>query len=363
MNFNSDKLYKILGTALFLAFFWFFTEIVTYLIIGSIIGVAGQPLVKLIQKIKIKKKPFPNTAAAAISLIVMIMVVTGFAALLIPAVGSQAEDLMKIDPQYIESQWGTALSSVEDKMRGIGMLESNEELETYIVVRLTSIVQTIQLNNVFSALLGMTGSIFMGVFSILFMSFFFIKDDELFEDIVLLFVSEENQRTTKHILLKIKKMLSRYFIGIAIEISTMMLLITIGGLILGLKNALLIGFIGGLMNVIPYLGPLIGAFIASALVLMSTMYLGFDVSLSMVGGILLVFAISNMIDNFLLQPIIYSNSVNAHPLEIFIVIMVGGTMGGALGMIIAIPTYTIIRITAKEFLGDKIFIKRLMKDV
>jgi len=99
------------------------------------------------------------------------------------------------------------------------------------------------------------------------------------------------------------------------------------------------------------------------LVTMTNIYLGIDHTAGLVGGILLVFAIANMIDNFLLQPIIYSNSVHAHPIEIFIVIIMGGTLGGPLGMIIAIPIYTVFRITVKEFFGDQIFIQRLMKDL
>ncbi len=179
----------------------------------------------------------------------------------------------------------------------------------------------------------------------------------------MLFVNDKNEERTHQILNKINRMLTRYFTGILIEVSSMMILISLGAWAVGLKNAILIGFIGGLMNLIPYIGPLIGASIATVLVTMTNIYLGIDHTAGLIGGILLVFLIANMIDNFLLQPIIYSNSVNAHPIEIFIVIIMGGTLGGPLGMIIAIPTYTIIRITVKEFFGDKIFIKKLMKDI
>ena len=203
----------------------------------------------------------------------------------------------------------------------------------------------------------------MGIFSILFLSFFFISDKDLFTRIVMLFVPENNYKKTAHILDKINQMLTRYFTGVLIEVSTMMVLISLGGWFVGLQNAILIGFIGGLMNLIPYIGPLIGAAIASVLVTMTNIYLGIDHTAGLVGGILLVFAVANMIDNFLLQPIIYSNSVHAHPIEIFIVIIMGGTLGGPLGMIIAIPIYTVFRITVKEFFGDQVFIQRLMKDL
>lgn len=363
MNWDSDKTYKLIGTALFLAGVWYFTEIVAYMIIASIIGVALQPLMKLLSKIKIRKKPLSRTISAAVSLILFLIIINGVLILLIPAVSSQASDVAKVDFASMATQLDEASKSIEAGLKNIGILNRNEELESQIMNNLRELIKEIQFNNIFGNLLSMTGNALMAVFSILFMSFFFIKDDDLFHRIVLLFVSDKNTRKVSAILMKIKKMLSRYFLGIVIEVSSMMLLITIGGLILGLKNALLIGFIGGLMNLIPYIGPLIGASIGSVLVAITNLYLGFEHTLALIGGILVVFAVANMIDNFLLQPIIYSNSVNAHPIEIFIVIIMAGKIGGPIAMIAAIPIYTVLRITTKEFLGDKIFVKRLMKDL
>ena len=363
MNWDSDKTYRLIGGGLFLLAVWYFTEILVYLIIASIIGVALQPLMKLLSKIKIRKNPLSRTISAAISLIVFLIIINGVLVLLIPAINSQASDIAKVDFTSISHQLDVASKDIEGGLRRIGFLQRDEQLEKQIMKNLSGLIKEIQFNNIFGNLIAMTGSILMAVFSILFMSFFFIKDDDLFQRIVLLFVPEKNVRKVSEILSKVNKMLSRYFLGIVIEVSSMMLLITIGGLILGLKNALLIGFIGGLMNLIPYIGPLIGASIGSVLVAMTNLYLGFEYTLALIGGTLFVFAVANMIDNFLLQPIIYSNSVNAHPIEIFIVIIMAGKMGGPLAMIAAIPIYTVLRITAKEFLGDKIFIKRLMKDL
>ena len=363
MTWNSDKTFKLVGIILFAAFVWFFTSLLAYIIIASLIGVSTKPLMKLLAKIKIKGKSMPAAIRATLSMIIIIVAIGGFMAILIPAINSQTTDLMKVDYQAVGDNIGKNFQRVEDKLREMGSLESAEEMESKIVEYLQGLVANIQLKNIFSGLLSTTGSLFMGVFSIMFLSFFFIKDSDLFTKIVMLFVSEKSEERTLQILNKINKMLTRYFTGILIEVSSMMILISLGGWAVGLKNAILIGFIGGLMNLIPYIGPLIGAAIATVLVTMTNIYLGIDHTAGLIGGILLVFAVANMIDNFLLQPIIYSNSVNAHPIEIFIVIIMGGTLGGPLGMIIAIPTYTIIRITVKEFLGDHNFIKKLTKDL
>jgi len=363
MTWSSDKSFKLVGGILFIAFMWYFTSIIAYLLIASLIGVAAQPLMRLLAKIKFRKKPISSTFRAALSMIIMISMVIGFLAILIPAINSQATALMKVDYDSVSDNIGQNLNNLERKLRDIGTLGTNEEIEQRIGEKLRDLVSSIQLNNVFSGFVSTTGSIFMGIFSVMFLSFFFISDQDLFTRIVMLFVPDNKINSTRHILDKINKMLTRYFTGVLIEVSTMMVLISIGGWIVGLQNAILIGFIGGLMNLIPYIGPLIGATIASVLVTMTNIYLGIDHTAGLVGGILLVFAIANMIDNFLLQPIIYSNSVHAHPIEIFIVIIMGGTLGGPLGMIIAIPIYTVLRITVKEFFGEQIFIQRLMKDL
>jgi predicted PurR-regulated permease PerM len=71
----------------------------------------------------------------------------------------------------------------------------------------------------------------------------------------------------------------------------------------------------------------------------------------------------NMLDGFLVQPYLYSNSVKAHPLEIFIVILMASSLAGVWGMIVAIPTYTLFRIVAKEFLANYKFFKKMTENI
>ena len=72
-----------------------------------------------------------------------------------------------------------------------------------------------------------------------------------------------------------------------------------------------------------------------------------------------IFVTMQLIDGFILQPFIFSNSVSAHPLEIFIVVVVGAKLGGITGMVIAIPAYTIIRVVAAVFLKEFEIVRRL----
>jgi predicted PurR-regulated permease PerM len=85
--------------------------------------------------------------------------------------------------------------------------------------------------------------------------------------------------------------------------------------------------------------------------------------LPLLGLMLVVFISVQVIDNILFQPLIYASSVLAHPLEIFIVLLIAGSVAGILGMFLAIPAYTVIRVIAKEFFNNFKLVKRLTENI
>jgi predicted PurR-regulated permease PerM len=149
-----------------------------------------------------------------------------------------------------------------------------------------------------------------------------------------------------------------------LELIGVMSLIATGLWIFGVKNALLIGFFGGIMNIIPYIGPIIGSVIGLLLGVTSTLAAGsynelLPVTLKLIG----VFLVVNFIDNNILVPVIYSKSVKSHPLEIFLVIIIGGGIAGLLGMLLAVPVYTLLRVIAKEFFQQFRVVKKLTETI
>ncbi|NJM16503.1 MAG: AI-2E family transporter [Bacteroidales bacterium] len=150
------------------------------------------------------------------------------------------------------------------------------------------------------------------------------------------------------------------------QVTFIIVLITIGMTFIGIgfKTALVIGLVVGIFNIIPYLGPLMGGGIGLLLGVASNISLPFYPELAtLVTYMLVVLAAVQLIDNILFQPLIYSSSVNAHPLEIFIVIMIAGSMAGVAGMILAIPGYTILRVFAKEFFNHLKVVKKITKKI
>ena len=134
--------------------------------------------------------------------------------------------------------------------------------------------------------------------------------------------------------------------------------------ILGVQNALLIGLFAGLVNVVPYVGPLLGASFGLLVAFTASIHMNMDVDLvTLAVKVLSVFVVAQQIDGFVIQPMVLGSSVKAHPLEIFIVVLAAGTIGGVLGMVLAIPSYTILRVIAREFLSEFKVVDSLTRDL
>jgi len=232
------------------------------------------------------------------------------------------------------------------------VVNPEQSFAAYLQEQLTSVIDVAKFTNVFASLVSTTGSVFMGTFIILFLSFYFLLDDTLMKRLVLVLTPVKYEDDMGVVLHSSKSLLVRYFHGILLEIGIMMTIESVALMILGVPNAILIGFMGGLMNVIPYLGPLMGAIVGMLLAGMSELAFGsYDMVFTSVFYVAMVFLGANVIDNIVLQPQIYSKSVKAHPVEIFLAIIIGGKVAGVIGMIFAVPTYTIVKVVARQFMS------------
>ncbi|HPF94109.1 MAG TPA: AI-2E family transporter, partial [Tenuifilaceae bacterium] len=120
----------------------------------------------------------------------------------------------------------------------------------------------------------------------------------------------------------------------------------------------------GILNVIPYVGPIIGTVLGLIIGVATNLDMNFATEMMpMLIFMLVVFVSVQLIDNFVFQPIIFSSSVHAHPLEIFIVLLIAGSVGGKLGMLLAIPSYTVLRVFAKEFFNNFRVVRKLTEKI
>jgi predicted PurR-regulated permease PerM len=218
------------------------------------------------------------------------------------------------------------------------------------------------IQNFIGSLIGILGNVLVAVFSITFITFFFLKDQHLFFESILMWVPDKYVDNVTRALYSIKRLLTRYFIGIVIQSTCIMILITIGMTLVGIdfQQALVMGLILGILNVIPYVGPWLGLFIAIIMGVASHMNQDFTtVVIPLVSYMVVVEAITHLIDNIVFQPVIFSNSVKAHPLEIFVVVLAAGFAAGIPGMIFGIPAYTVLRVFAREFFNNFKAVQRI----
>lgn len=258
-------------------------------------------------------------------------------------------------PQNDTQQSGTDQVSAE---------KSGEDFFTILKSNINTYINPEKIRQMLGESVSAFGDILVGLFSIFFIGFFFLREQGLFDKILTSMVPARYEVQTKQAVDETSRLLIRYFIGILIQVTLITLIVSVSLTLLGVKNALLIGFFAGIMNVIPYIGPLVATAIGVMITLSSHMELSFyDEMVPLIIKVLLVFMFTRLIDDVILQPNIFSKSVKAHPLEIFIVVLIGAKIGGILGMVLAIPFYTAFRVVGKVFLSEFKVIQELTKNM
>jgi len=340
---------------------WYFSSIIVYICIAAVLSLIARPIVDSLKKIKIKKFQIGNGISAFLAVLILWIIVFLVFRFIIPLVLKEFQYLSTIDISVALENANRLLHQILDPLK-------QKNADIYDIIE-TQIRETIfvyfnisRITNIFSSMIGFVGGTFVTAFSITFITFFFLKEKGLGFKGLMLFVPAKYEENLKNAIESIKKLLRRYFVGILIQTTLIGILITSGFFLIGVSfnHAVAIGFICGLLNVIPYIGPLIGFVLAiltgSIIYLQMPLEIGFLLYLLL---ICIMYAIVQLLDNIIFQPVIFSNSVKAHPLEIFIVILMAGYSIGIVGMILAIPVYTIIRVIAREFFSQYKIVQRI----
>jgi predicted PurR-regulated permease PerM len=270
----------------------------------------------------------------------------------VPLITKQINYLSTIDSEKIVNVIEGPIRSIENFFKTFNRNITNEfSIQAYIASKIAGVLNINMVQNFLGSLIGILGNVVVAVFSISFITFFFLKDQRLFYESILMWVPDKYTESVTRALHSIQKLLTRYFIGILIQSTCIMILIDIGMTIAGIdfQQALVMGLILGILNVIPYVGPWLGLFIA--LIMGVAAHINEDFG-PLVLYMIIVEAVTHLIDNVVFQPVIFSNSVRAHPLEIFIVILSAGFVAGIPGMIFGIPAYTVLRVFAREFFNN-----------
>lgn len=363
MNPTIRNILILAGIVLFIAVIWFFIEILVYILVSGVLSIMGRPLVDLICSIHLGKLRFPRAFGALITLLIIWGLVILFFYIFVPLVASQINQFSAIDSSKLVQFIDVPIDWIETKIKLVNENFGQEgTIRAYIISKVSGVLNINVIQNFIGSIASILGNIIVAVFSISFITFFFLKDQHLFFETILMWVPDKYVDNVTRALHSIKRLLTRYFIGIMIQSTCIMILITIGMTIVGIdfSQALVMGLILGIINVIPYVGPWLGLFIAIIMGVASHMDQDFQtVVVPMVFYMIIVEAITHTIDNVVFQPVIFSSSVKAHPLEIFIVVLAAGFAAGIPGMILGIPAYTVIRVLAREFFYNFKAVRRI----
>lgn len=357
----------IVGISLLVFLLWYFQSLVAYILIAAVLSLIGNPLVTLIRRIRIKNFRPSRALAAGLTLLLIWTFIFLFFSIFIPVVAKEINYFSKIDVQAVINSLQEPLTRIEKFFNK--MSPASEEpfsFQNYAGEKIFSFFEWSLLTNFLKSFASVLGDIFIAIFSISFILFFLLKEEGLLGRAILSLIPKNYKDEVSHILSSVNHLLKRYFIGIIIEVMSVAFLITIGLTIIGVKinHALIIASFAAIMNVIPYIGPIIGAVFGIFMGIVTHINLDFYTELlPLITLMAAVFISVQIADNVLFQPLIYSSSVNAHPLEIFLVIMMAGNLAGILGMVLAIPSYTILRVIAKEFFNNIEVVKKLTRNI
>jgi predicted PurR-regulated permease PerM len=346
----------ILGTSLFLFFLYKVQSVIGYIAIAAVISLIGRPIVRFLEY----KLKFKNTIAVVATILILLGFFLGLIGLFIPLILLQGKNLSLLNINQLQL-------NIENLYKEIVAYFNLYHINLEQSLNTSSWFSQIDLSHIptfLNSFISGLGSFGIGLFSVLFISFFLLKDSKLLENVILTFIPDNEESRWKKSSKKIKDLLSRYFVGLIFQILILFIIYTIGLLIVGVENPIVIAFLCALLNLIPYVGPVIGAFLM--LTLTMTSHLGESFSAVIIPKalwVLVVFGVGQLVDNFGSQPVIFSKSVKSHPLEIFLVIIITGILFGVIGLILAIPVYTAIKVILKEFLSDNKIVKKITKDL
>ncbi len=346
----------LVGIALLMFFLYKIQSVLAYLTIAVVASLLGRPIVVFFRK----RLKFNNTLAVIVTMILLVGVVAGIIALFVPLLVSQGQNLSLLNIDALQANVESLYRQVTEYF-GLSSVEIEQGIkDSNFLANLDFGFIPDFLNSFVSVL----GTLSIGLFSVLFIAFFFLKDSKLFEQGLMVFIPDNKENRLKKSFNTIKDLLSRYFIGLVLQILILFIIYSIVLFIFGIENAIVIAFLCALLNLIPYIGPIIGGILMMTLTMTSNLGADFStVILPKTIYVMIGFILGQLVDNFFSQPYIFSNSVKSHPLEIFLIIIIGGLLFGITGMIVAVPGYTAIKVILKEFLEENKIVKSLTKNL
>jgi len=350
------SIFTIITIALVLFVLYKISTVLIYIIISIVFTLIANPIV-LFLKSKLK---FKNTIAVISTLFIFLILISCFVLMFVPLIIEQGQNLSLLNINSLEKNYA-------DVANNLSVYLAHHNIDILKIINSTNFTSSLDYKIIpefFNSLINTLGNFGMGVASVFFISFFLLKDRENFFTIFKSIIPVNQKSQILSSIDKITNLLSRYFIGLLLQLLIIFILNGLVFLIFGVSNAFTIALLCAILNIIPYVGPLIGVFVAATLIMISGISGDFiNDAIPKTLYVLIGMFIVQLIDNNISQPIIFSKSTKSHPLEIFLVIVISGILFGIVGMIIAVPSYTVLKVVGKNFFPENKIIKALTKNI
>lgn len=339
-----------MGLVAFLLLSWLFSNILLYFVLSVIISTLLRPLTEFLNQTQVFGVKIPRFVAVLISFAVLVNVITLFIILFIPLISEQIQVLSAINYDELFEKATRPLQSFEAFLIRNNLTYEQEGFITDdLRVNISQLLNRANVSLIFNNLISFTGNFFLGVMAVVFISFFLLYEKGVIRKRFISLIPNQYFELTIAAIYKIEHLLSNYLLGLLFQMLAIFTLASFGLTLFNVNYALTIAVFAAVANLIPYAGPILGACFG---IVVGVSTGGFDLETQqyyvLIFKIVAMFSVVQMIDNLFLQPLIFSKSVKAHPLEIFVIIFVGATLAGIVGMIAAIPVYTIIRVSFLE---------------
>ncbi len=358
-NLNRNILW-LLGVALAAGAAYYFSDIVTYLLLAWVLSMLGRPLMIFFQRrLRVGRFQAGPISAALLTILTFYLVLVGVLMLFVPTIVAQARNLAGVDYQSLGDKLKVPFLNLDIQAHSAGLLAPDESLATKTQELLSQWFRPTLLGDFVGSFVAVVGNVVVAFAAVTFILFFFLKEKNLFLDILNAVVPNEQETKVRQAVQESSDVLTRYFGGLLVQITAFCMMVTVLLLILGVDNALLIGAFGGIFNVIPYVGPILGLIFGCFITASSHLDLDMALMLPLLLKVVITFMATQFVDNNILGPMIFSKSVQAHPLEIFIVVLIAAKIGGVLGMVLGIPVYTVLRVIGRVFFSQFKVVQRL----
>jgi len=337
-NITLEKIVKFIASlaalSLLALVLYNYSNLVVYAIIAILFSYLLDPLVNRMQSAGMNR-----TIAISLTMATVILIIVWISTSIIPIIANQmaalAGQLSMDNIRFIAQEIENHLMDNFEFLPA-GFLQDN-------VTQLSeNLFDTTRITDIMANLIGIFTNLFAAFLIIPFATFFFLKDGSKIRRDLLQLVPNKYFETTLSLIDKVETRLGIYFRSVLLQSTLVALTSWLFLSIAGLSNSASVGITIGVANTIPYFGPIIGYLLSIVVSIIETG------DFSLVLPCLLAVLLVQILDNVVFQPLIFSKSADMHPVAILFIIMVGAQTAGMLGMLVAIPIATTLKITFNQ---------------